>query len=66
MWLYYHPQARVFGVAFGSTNDMYSKVRRGGADVYDELEVPSKWHAEVLKNGVLDLLRTARCLPPER
>lgn len=64
VWLYYHPRARVFGITSGSTNDMYSKVRRGGADLYDVVEVPSRWHAEVLKADVLNLVGAARCLPP--
>lgn len=64
VWLYYHPTARVFGVCSGSTPDMYSKLRRCGAEIYDEVQVPSKWHAEVLKSEVLDLVGEARCLPP--
>lgn len=62
--LYYHAPARVFGLTSGSTPGTRYKLERSGAVMLQGVQVPSKWHAEVLKADVLQLVGPARCLPP--
>ncbi len=62
--LYYHAPARVFGLTSGATPGTRYRLERSGAVVLQEVQVRSKWHAEVLKAEVLELVGDARCLPP--
>lgn len=64
--LYYHPGARVFGVASTKTTSRAraSQLRKTGAHLIDSLEVPTRIHAAVLKGDALELAGDHRCLPP--
>lgn len=62
--LYYHEPARVFGLTSGATSETRNRLVRSGAEVLQEYRTRSKWHGEVLKADVLDLVGDARCLPP--
>lgn len=64
VYLYYHPEARVFGIASGSTRATANNLRRMRADIIDLITAPTKWHAQVIKHDILDLVADARCLPP--
>lgn len=68
VYLYYHPGARVFGVATANENSRatWSNLRNAGVDPepIQVITVPTKIHAAILKYDALDLVREYRCLPP--
>lgn len=64
VYAYYHHDARVFGVATGSTRATANNLRRMKAQIIQIVTVPSKWHAQVLKYDALDQVAASRCIPP--